>query len=65
MNPEAVSGLQIRNLGDGKSCTGALDAHLYLWSNQVEGSIVSTSGDHKKQEKRYEKKGREDSRAAF
>ena len=43
MDPETVSGLEIGDLGDGKSGACALNANLDFRTNEVEGGIVGVS----------------------
>jgi hypothetical protein len=40
VDPETVSGLEIRNLGDREGCTCALDADFHSRADEIEGGVV-------------------------
>ena len=56
MNPKPISSLEIWYLGNGQGHAVALDAHLDLGANQVEGGIIRRGrgdGDQEQQQAKY------------
>lgn len=45
MNPQPVSGQQVRNLGDGQSQLSALHVHVHLGASQIKAGAVRAHPD--------------------
>ncbi len=56
MDPQAVSGLQIGDFGDGQRDSGALHANVDFRADEVEGGIVGAGRGCQKQKKNERKR---------